>query len=422
MKKNSIKFYNEEVYYEVLDNGLEIYVIPNSNVNDIYVTFTAKYGGCNYKFKYNNEYIKVPNGIAHFLEHKMFEQENGIDPFTFYNKTGTYCNASTNYYSTSYLIAGKNDFENNLNYLLDFVQTPYFTDKNVEKEKGIIKQEIKMYDDMPDNILFEKTLYNLFNVHPMKYSIAGTVKDINSITKEDLYKCYNTFYNPKNMFIIITGNIDSKKAIEIIKRNQNKKKFNDICIEVEEIKEPDEVCKKHEIIKHNVTIPYVSYAIKIPLSNFNIDRKKLNIYLSNMFNILFDETSEFYENMKNKKLLDTYIDIDNFDAGNHKVFMLTFKSKKYDKVLKEIDNILNNIKINANDLERKKKVNISNMLYIFDDIAKTNRLFLSNKIIYNDIYLNVYDIFDTLNIDELSHIINNINLKNKSTLIIESSD
>ncbi len=421
MKKSKIKFYNEEVYYEKLNNGLEIYIIPNNRVKDIFVTLNTKYGGCNYKFKLNNKFIGVPNGIAHFLEHKMFEQEDGIDPFVFFNESGTYCNASTNYFNTSYLFAGNNNFENNLNYLLDFVQSPYFTDKNVEKEKGIIAQEIKMYNDMPDTILFERSLYNIFNNHPIKYSIAGTIQDINNITKEDLYNCYNTFYNPKNMFIVITGNVNPESAINIIKNNQNNKKFNDRNVEIENISEPDKVDKKYDVIKHNVTIPYVSYSIKIPVYKYKIDRKKLNIYLSDIFNILFDSTSLFYENMKNKKLLDTVIDIDTIDTDKHKVFILTFKSKKYNKVIKEIDNVLKNINISNNDLERKKKVEISDMLYIFDDISKTNKLFLNNKILYNDIYLNVYDLLNNLNIDELHTIINDLNLDNKSILIIESN-
>lgn len=422
MKISKIKFYDETLYYEKIDNGLEIYIIPNTTVKDTYVTLSTKYGGCNYRFKVDNKFIKVPNGIAHFLEHKMFEQEDGIDPFAFYNESGTYCNAFTNYFNTSYVFAGNTNFEKNLNYLLDFVGAPYFTDENVKKEKGIIAQEIKMYDDMPDNILFERTLYNLFNIHPIKYSIAGSIDDINKITKEDLYTCYNTFYNPNNMFIIITGNVDATETIDIIKKNQETKKFKDINIELENIDEPDSVAVKNEIIKHNVTTPYVSYSIKIPISNIKIDRKKLNIYLSDMFNILFDETSLFYEKMKEEKLLDSMIDIDNIDTLNHKAFIFTFKSKKYKKVIKEIDNVLNSIFISSDDLERKKKVDISNMLYIFDDIGRTNKLFLSNKVIYNNVYLDIYDILKSLNINEMNEIIKKLNLKNKSILIIESNE
>ncbi len=422
MRKFKIKFYDEYLYYEKIKNGIEVYIIPNNKVKDTYVTFTTKYGGCNYPFKLNGKEINVPDGIAHFLEHKMFEQKNKQDPFTFYNKSGTYCNAFTNYFNTSYMFSGNSNFDDNLNYLLDFVQEPYFTDKNVLKEKGIIEQEIKMYDDLPDNIIYERSLYNLLVKHPIKRNISGTVEDVYKITKEDLYNCYKAFYSPKNMFLVITGNVDPKSAISIIKNNQKNKKFDNVKVEVNLIDEIDKVDKKKEIIKHNVSIPYVSYSIKIPINSFNMDRKKLNIYLSFIFNILFDETSLFYEEAKDKGLLNTSIDIDTVDIATHKIMMLIFKSDKYNDVLKLIDKVLSNIKISSLELERKKKVDISNILYIFDNISKTNNMILNNKIIYNNFYTNEYDIINSMNIDELNNIISNLNLENRSILIIENRD
>ena len=423
MKKNKINFYNEEVYYEKIDNGLEAYIVPNNSVNDVFVTFTTKYGGCNYPFYINNKYMEVPNGIAHFLEHKMFEQKNGMDPFTFYNKSGTYCNAFTNYFNTSYLFAGGDNFDENLNYLLDYVQEPYFTDESVEKEKGIIEQELKMYDDMPDNIIYERTIYNLFNNHPIKYPVGGTVSDIMKITKEELYNCYKTFYNPKNMFIIITGNVDAKHTIDLIKENQKTKSFEEINIKLKDIKEDDRVSLEKEIIKHNVATPYISYGVKIPVKSFSkIDKKKRNLYLSSIFNILFDETSIFYERMKEEDLLDTPIDIDALDTEEHKIFMLTFKSNNYEKVINEIDNVLKKIDISKEDLERKKKVNISNLLYTFDDISRTNKLLLNDKIMYDDIHTNIYDILKSMNKEEMDEIISKLDTSNKSILIIENQD
>ena len=422
MKTNKVNFYNELIYSEILDNGLEIIILPNKNIEDTFVTFTARYGGCNFRFKLNNKYMKVPNGIAHFLEHKMFEQKDGMDPFSFYNLNGTYCNAFTNYYNTSYIFAGNKNFDENLIYLLNFVQSPYFTDENVEKEKGIITQELMMYDDMPDNIIFEKTIFNVFNKHPIKYSVGGTVEDIVKITKEDLYNCYKTFYNPKNMFIIITGNVDPSHAIDLIKNNQKYKKFENINIKLEEIDEEDSVSVKSQIIKHNVTIPYVAYAVKIPISEFKIERKKLNLYLSDIINILFDETSLLYENLKNNGLLETPIDIDTIDTDKHKVFILSFKSNEYKKIIEEIDKTLENIQIIKEDLERKKKVNISNILFMFDDISNTNKMILNNMILYNNVFTNIYDIIKDMNIKELEEILKKINLKNKSLLVIEKQD
>ena len=346
MKKNNIKFFNETLYEETLENGMKVYIIPNDNVLDTFVTFTAKYGGCNYEFKYNNKFVKLPNGVAHFLEHKMFEQKNRVEPFTFFGRTGTYSNAATNYHNTYYIFAGNNNFKENLNYLLDFVQDPYFTDENVEKEKGIIAQEIKMYDDIPDRIIYEKNIYNLFNNNPIRYSIGGSVEDITKITKEDLKKAYDVFYQPSNMFITITGKVNPNEAIEIIKENQKNKKFKKTKIEIKNIEEKDKVYKEEEIINMNINTPYISYGIKIPTKKIeNIEKKKRNMYLSTIFNILFEETSLLYEELKENKLIETPIDIESLDTNSHKAFILIFKSNNYKEVIKRIDKKLKDIKI-----------------------------------------------------------------------------
>ena len=420
MKKNKIDFFNEYIYYEKIDNGLEIYILPNNKKEDIFVTLTTKYGGCNSQFMYNDKYIKVPTGIAHFLEHKMFEQEDNIDPFSFFGSSGTYCNASTNYYNTSYIFAGSMNFKNNLNYLLDFIQNPYFTDENVLKEKGIIKEEIKMYDDMPDRIIYEKILYNIFNKHPIRYSIGGKVSDIEKITKEDLYKCYDVFYQPSNMFITITGNVNPQEAIDIIKENQSNKKFNNLTIKEKNIKEENSVYKEKEIYNFDIATPYVAYGIKIPLNKLKkINDKKRNIYLSTIFNILFDDTSLFYERLKESGIIETPIEIESIDTKDHKVFILMFKSNNYNEVIKEIENVLNNIKIEKEDLERKKKVYISYLVYMLDDISEANRLIVNNKILYNELNYNIHNLIKEMNIVELEEIINGLDTTNKSLYIIE---
>ena len=227
MNKSILENLDLTLYSKKLQNGLEIFIVPNENVNNIYCTFSTKYGSVQNEFVPVNEseMIKVPNGVAHFLEHKMFEQENGVDPFTFFSERGADANANTSAFKTTYLFSGPDFFEENLNYLLDYVQKPYFTDKNVEKEKGIIEQEIKMYEDDPYSRLYEGILFNTFKEHPIRNSVIGTTESVNSITKEILYKCYNTFYNPSNMFVVITGKVDKDKVFQIIEENQNNKTF-----------------------------------------------------------------------------------------------------------------------------------------------------------------------------------------------------
>lgn len=418
MNKIEIKFYNKTIFYEKLDNGLEVYVYPNNKIKEIYATFTTKYGGCNFPFKLNNKLINVPNGIAHFLEHKLFEQKNGIDPMQYYSKSGSECNAMTGYYSTSYLFSCTNNFKNNLNYLLNYVQDPYFTDSNVEKEKGIIKEEIKMYEDLPLRNIYDKLYFNLFNKHPIKYPISGYINDIDLITKEDIYSCYNAFYSPSNMFLTITGNVDAD-VIDVIRNNQNKKKFNNSKVEVKKIIESDKVYKKKEIRYYDVEVPTVAYGIKLPTKMYDMELIKLNYYISIIFDVLFDRTSLFYEECLNEKLLDNPIELYINKTDSHKIIVFKFKSKKYNKVINKINNILSNIKIDENDLNRKKKKIISKMVYIFDSIVLVNSVITDSVVTHNKIYDNIYDIINDLNINELNYVIKNMNISNKSIYILK---
>jgi len=278
-----------------------------------------------------------------------------------------------------------------------------------------------MYDDIPDRIIYEKNIYNLFNNNPIRYSIGGSVEDITKITKEDLKKAYDVFYQPSNMFITITGKVNPNEAIEKIKENQKNKKFKKTKIEIKNIEEKDKVYKEEEIINMNINTPYISYGIKIPTKKLeNIEKKKRNMYLSTIFNILFEETSLLYEELKENKLIETPIDIESLDTNSHKAFILIFKSNNYKEVIKRIDKKLKDIKIEECDLKRKKKSYISNLIYMFDDISETNRMIVNNNVLYNDNYTNIYDLIEDMNIDELNEIIKNLDLTNKSICIIKN--
>jgi predicted Zn-dependent peptidase len=204
----------------------------------------------------------------------MFAQENGVDPMMFYAANGADVNAYTSLYNTSYHFSCSSHLKENLEYLLDFVQSPYFTDENVDKEKGIIEEEIKMYNDDPYSYLDEEVRFNAFKEHPVRHSIAGTVEDINAITKEDLYTCYHTFYHPSNMFLVISGKCNPEELMQIIKDNQSKKEFKELNgITLKSIKEPNEVSKESEEKEMAVEVPKVSYGLKIPLKKLKMETK-----------------------------------------------------------------------------------------------------------------------------------------------------
>ena len=422
MKKRLIEDIDLTLYEKTLENGLKIFILPKTDSNNIYVTFSTKFGSSINEFIPVNkkEYLKIPAGVAHFLEHKIFEQKDSIDPFTFFTNNGADANANTSNSKTTYLFSGPNHLKENLNYLLDFVQEPYFTDENVEKEKGIIEQEIKMYDDMPFWKLYDKTLYNVFNEYPLKYPIAGKVCDIKQINKEILYDCYNTFYHPSNMFLVITGNVDPNEVINIVEENQKKKKFNEFTnISIKQINEHDNVSKEKEIIKFDVQIPKVAIAYKINILDYDINR--LNLYLNQIFDIKIGATSKLSERLKEENLINESISFETVLADKHIVYIFYAESNQPEVVAENIIKELDNLLISNEELTRKKRFLKSVVQFRSDNIYALNSKIVNNIIKFDKVVLNDYEIIDSLSIDDVIDINNRINLENKTITIISNT-
>lgn len=226
MQKQSFDQLKEAVYHETLDNGLQVYVLPKHGFSKTFAIFTTNYGSIDNEFVPlgQDAFKRVPDGIAHFLEHKLFEKEDG-DVFFKFGEKGAFTNAFTSFTRTAYLFSSTSNVEENLETLVDFVQEPYFTEETVEKEKGIIGQEIQMYDDDADFRVYFGAIENMYHHHPVKIDIAGTVESIADIDKDLLYLCYNTFYHPSNMILFIVGNVNPEQAIDQVRANQAKKTF-----------------------------------------------------------------------------------------------------------------------------------------------------------------------------------------------------
>lgn len=421
MKKITINKINEDIYYEKLDNGLDVYFYINKNIHNNYATFTTKYGSVYNEFKdETGKMIKVPNGIAHFLEHKVFVEENDPQPEEFYGANGALSNAYTTFKNTTYLFSGVDSIEENVLYLLDFVQNLYLTEENVESEKGIITQEINMCNDRPTDLLYDKIRKKTIKVNPFKESIIGTVKEVNSINKELLEKCYKKFYNPSNMFLVVTGNFDKDKLLNAIKDNQSKKHFSESStVKMKKYNEPDEIVKDMEIVKCNTNIPKVAYSIKIPIDIFDIPVRKLNIYMYIIFNLLFGDTSDFDELAKKDGIITstTYYNMLNIDT--HFIISLINTGNKYEEFIERIDKELKNIKFNERDLARKKKVLISNEIFSYENIEMVNDMIVDNIIFDNKIEDNIIDLIESLNIDELNDIVKKIDFDNKSIVVLK---
>lgn len=421
MKKITIKKINEEIYCETLENGLEVYLYINKNAHNNYVTFTTKYGSIYNEFtSESGKLIKVPNGIAHFLEHKVFALEKDPQPEEYYGESGAVCNAYTTFKNTTYLFIGPNNIEDNINYLLDFVQNLYLTEENVASEKGIITQEINMLSDRPMDILYEKIRKNTIKVNPFKESIIGTEEEVNSITKELLEKCYNNFYHPSNMFLVVTGNFDKDNVLNIIKKNQESKKFtkknNPI---LKNYKEPDNIVKDMEIVKCNTNIPKVAYNIKISLEKYKIDKRKISIYMYIIFDLLFGETSTFSEKLKQEGIITNTIYYNILNIDTHFIVSLINSTERYEELIEKISNEFKNIKFSQEEFTRKQKVLISNEIFSYENIELVNDMIVDNIIFDGKIEDNMIGVIESLNIKELESIVNAIDFNNKSIVILK---
>lgn len=411
MKKIKLENTNEVLYYDKLDSGLEVYMLPNNNVNKFYLTLNTRFGSINTKFKYDNKEYDMPKGIAHYLEHLSFNMENG-SVFDHYSKIGSSINAFTTYDITSYNVTSNNRFKENLEYLLEYVYTPYFTKELFQSEKGVIEEEVKMYKDDPGMTIVNGTLNNVFVNDERKYLVGGTVKDVKSIKLEDVITCYNAYYNPKNMFLIITGNFNPNEALAITSEQMNKLNINN-DFNVKDIypKEPEKVNKKEEIIKMNVDKPKVSIGIKIPKNNFKnlkLDNYLLKIYISSILDINFGNTSLLLEELQKGSIVD---DLDYTVIESNDYFIVLILSSTYypeyfkDKIIEKF----NSLNIEDSDLKRVAKVNISNYILLFDSVVAVNNYIMDEVMDNNEVNTGFMNIMRNLNIETCKKILTKLN-------------
>lgn len=343
MNKVQFEQLDETLYHEKLANGLEVYILPKKGFSKTFATFTTKYGSIDNHFvPYGEkEAIKVPDGIAHFLEHKMFEKEDG-DVFQQFSKQGASANAFTSFTRTAYLFSATGQINENVETLLDFVQSPYFTEKTVEKEKGIIAQEITMYDDQADWRLYFGMIENLYKNHPVKIDIAGTVDSIQDITAEHLYTCYNTFYHPSNMVLFVVGAVDPEQMMEFVKANQDQKTFE----EPKEIKriypdEPMEVAIKERTLEMSVQKPKIFVGIKPEVLHYSgKSMLKHELAAELAFELLFGRTSDFYHHAYESNLIDESYSFDYSLENGFGYALIGSDTNEPEQLIKEINHTL----------------------------------------------------------------------------------
>lgn len=390
---------NEVLYKGVHKSGLTVYVLPKKEHSKSYAAFATRYGSIDYKFitPGENEYTEIPDGVAHFLEHKLFEQPDGSNAFDAYSMTGANANAFTSFNSTVYLYSCTDKFYKNLEILLDFVSNPYFTKENVDKEQGIIGQEIRMYDDDPGWRVFFNMLDCMYVNHPIKKDIAGTVESIAQIDKDLLFKCYNTFYNPTNMILFTCGDVDCDEVSKLVDKhitaspNSEIKRF--------ETEEPKRVNKPYKEQKLSISTPIFQIGFKDTDVGFDgTELLKKEIITSLLIEILLGEGSDLYNKLYSEGLINDSFDCDFEAEPGYGFSSLGGESPDPEKVQQIVLDTFENLEISEEEFERAKKVEIARYLRMWNSVEG-----LSNTM--------VSDLFKNINIFEYSSIIKDITLR-----------
>ena len=370
---------NEKVYIETLENGMKILVVPKKNTEKKYIIWGTKFGSIDNHFiepKTGKE-IKVPDGVAHYLEHKMFEQENGVDSLYKLMSLGLDANAYTTNDHTAYLFGGTSNFYEGLDELMDYVQHPYFTDENVEKERGIIGQEIGRYDDEPAWKLYVNMMDCLYKNNPIKIDIAGTVESISHITKETLYDCYNTFYHPSNMIMCISGNFEPEKIVqEVKKRLLPKEKMDKIKRIYPEYE--NKINKKYKEQKMDVNIPIFIVGFRDILKDESCVKKQIAIEI--ILNSLIGKSSKLYQKLYNEGTIMSPLDFDYEFSDEYSHILISGQSDEPKKVYENILNTIKNEELELEDFERSKKALYGEYVSEYNDVENIGRLFLQDAI------------------------------------------
>lgn len=384
MREIENKNIKEKCYMEKLENGLQVIIIPKKEIQKKYIIWATKFGSIDNTFidSTTGEKVVIPDGVAHFLEHKMFEQKNGVDSLYVLMALGLDANAYTTNDHTAYLFECTDNFYEGLDELMDYVQNPYFTDQNVEKEKGIIGQEIGMYDDDPGWQLYINAMDCLYEKNPIKVDTAGTVETISGINPEMLYKCYNTFYHPSNMVLTVVGDFEPEAILAEIKKRL---KDNEARGEITRIypEEKLEINKKYVEKEMEVSLPLFMIGFKDNIKDKYNEVVKRHIAIEIILNMLIGKSSNLYNELYKEGYLLSQPDLE-YEFGNEYSHVLIGGQSKnpqkvYEKIAEKIQEMKNN-DINVREFERIKKKIYGDYAVEYNNVADIGRMFASDYI------------------------------------------
>ena len=403
-KEYKNEFLGEILYKGVHKSGLSVSVLPKPGFSKYYAVLSTKYGSNDvcFKAREEDEFVEIPDGIAHFLEHKMFEQPDGTNAFDKFSLYGANANAFTSFNNTAYLFQSTDFFYENLAHLLDYVYSPYFTDENVEKEQGIIGQEIRMYDDDPDWRVMFNMLKAMYTNHPIRRDIAGTVESISKIDKDLLYYCYNIFYHPENMVLFVTGDIDKDKIEEILDKYVPVKEEH-FCAVIKEYEEPENVNKSVITDTLAVSKPIFSMGYK-DNSEITLGKElaKKNLTTSILLKMFIGDSSPLYKKMYDEGIInDTFYD----DQTLNRDYSFIQFAGEADDPYKVKDCIFEEVRrikkegLSEDAFLRIKKNMYGKYIKSFNNIESIGNSYSSNFFLGIDLF-DFLEVYDTITIDD----------------------
>ncbi|MFQ3801269.1 pitrilysin family protein [Staphylococcus equorum] len=400
MNEKYYKQIDEKVYEAELNNGLKLFIIPKKGFQKTFVTYTTQFGSLDNKFKPHGSdtYVTVPDGVAHFLEHKLFENEEE-DLFTAFAEDNAQVNAFTSFDRTSYLFSATDNVDRNIKRLLTMVETPYFTKETVDKEKGIIEEEIKMYQEQPGYKLMFNTLKAMYETHPIRVDIAGSVESIYEITKDDLYLCYETFYHPSNMVLFVVGDVDAEHIYEVIAEHEDKR---------DKVNQPqivrDALNEKSEVNEFNVTESMKLQSPRLMLGFKNETLKnepneayvKRDLEMTLFYEMVFGEETDFYQTLLNQDLIDETFGYQFVLEPTYSFSVITSATQYPDKLKALLLEELENTQGKLSDVEA---FNLLKKQFIGEFISGLNSPeYIANQ--YTKLYFEGVSLFDLLDIVE----------------------
>ena len=409
----------KDSYYEIdHSSGFKIFVYPKENYSSTYAVFGTKYGSIDTCFKKEGEkdFTEVPEGIAHFLEHKLFESEE-LDAFTRYAKTGASANAYTSFDKTCYLFQCSGNFEDSLEILLDFVSNPYFTEQTVQKEQGIIGQEIKMYEDSPEWRVLFNLLCAMYHNHPVKVDIAGSIESIARITPESLYTCYNSYYNLHNMALSVVGNVEVDEVLKICDKYLKEQKK----AEVKSLfpSEPYEIKKAYTEQTFPVAVPIFNLGFKLKADRLHNEEELAHLDI--LLFMLASSTSPMYRELMDKGLINSTFSYEMFEGSGYSAIIFSGESRDPQQVAEIVRAYFDKVKaegLDEKDFADAKKATYGDALSSLNSVDTIANMledfYFSKRNIFS-----YYDAITNATLENAMNILNEIDTANSSLSVVK---